>query len=158
MRVNVATTFGSHDKRYSTDRRFNKQLSIKHFILGGKRRKLRRATDKQGIKFVDAYDPALMGFIILLLILSILDGFMTLHLLNHGAREINPIMSSCLESGPWFFLSSKFLLTCFGAMCLLVVSNSYVFGNRLHVRDIFPAMLVLYLMMIVWDSFLYIIV
>ena len=99
-----------------------------------------------------------MGFIILLLILSIIDGFMTLHLLNHGAREINPIMSSCLESGPWFFLSSKFLLTCFGAMCLLVVSNSYVFGNRLHVRDIFPAMLVLYLMMIVWDSFLYIIV
>jgi len=154
----VATTLGSHDKRYSTDRRFNKQLSIKHFILGGKRRKLRRATDKQGIKFVDAYDPTLMGVIILLLILSIIDGFITLHLLDHGAREINPIMSLCLESGPWFFLSSKLLLTCFGAMCLLVVSNSYVFGNRLYVRDIFPAMLVLYLMLIVWNSFLYVIV
>ena len=99
-----------------------------------------------------------MGFFILILMLSIIDGFMTLHLLDHGAHEINPIMSFCLELGPWFFLVSKFLLTCFGAMCLLVVSNSYVFGNRFQVRDTFPAMLFLYLMMMVWNSFLYIIV
>jgi hypothetical protein len=119
---------------------------------------LRRTADKLGIKFVDEYNPALMGFIILLLILSICDGFMTLHLRDHGAYEINPIMSFCLELGPWFFLVSKVLLTCFGAMCLLVVSNSYVFNNRFQVRDIFPAMLFLYLMTIIWNSFLFAIV
>jgi hypothetical protein len=119
---------------------------------------LRRAADKLGIKFVDEYNPTLMGFIILLLILSIGDGFMTLHLWDHGAYEINPIMSFCLELGPWFFLVSKFLLTCFGAMCLLVVSNSYVFNNRFQVKDIFPAMLFFYLMTMVWNFFLYAIV
>ena len=119
---------------------------------------MRRATDKQGIRLVDEYDPALLGFIILLIILSIIDGFMTLHLLNHGAHEINSIMSLCLEAGPWFFLASKFLLTSFGGMCLLVASNCCVFENRIHVRDVFPAMLSLYLMVMVWNSFLYVIV
>ena len=116
---------------------------------------LRRAEDKQGFKFVDEYDQAFMGIIVLLLILSIIDGFMTLHLLDHGAYEINPIMSFCLELGPWFFLASKFLLTCFGVMCLLVVNNSQIFGGRIHVRDVFPAMLFLYLMVMAWNSFLY---
>ena len=119
---------------------------------------LRRATDRQGVHFVDEYSPALMGIIILLLILSIVDGVMLLHLLDHGAQEINPIMSFCLEVGPWFFLASKFLLTCFGLMCLLVVSNSYVFDNRLRVRDVFPAILFLYCMLTIWNSYLILIV
>jgi Domain of unknown function (DUF5658) len=127
----------------------------KHFIFGGRRKTLRRTEDKQGLKFVDEYSPALMGFIVLLLILSIIDGFMMLYLLDHGAHEINPIMSFCLEVGPWFFLASKFLLTCFGVMCLLVVNNSQVFGDRIQVRDVFPAMLFLYLMVMAWNSFLY---
>ena len=154
-RANVGANPGLQDKRHNTDRRFKKRLFFKHFIFGGRRKALRRAADKQGFRFVDEYNPALMGFIILLLTLSVIDGFMTLHLLDHGADEINPIMSFCLELGPWFFLVSKFLLTCFGAMCLLVVSSSYVFGNRFQVRDIFPAMLFLYLMTMVWHSFLY---
>jgi hypothetical protein len=116
---------------------------------------LRRATDRQGIQFVDEYDRAFMGIVIFLVVLSIIDGFMTLHLLDRGAHEINPIMSVCLELGPWFFLASKFLLTCFGVMCLLVVSNSKVFGGRIQVKDVFPAMLFLYLVLMAWNSFLY---
>ena len=119
---------------------------------------MRRATDRQGIKFVDEYDHAFMGVIIFLVILSIIDGFMTLHLLDQGAHEINPLMSFCLDLGPWFFLASKFLLTCSGVMCLLVVSNSQVFGDRIQVRDVFPAMLFLYLVVMAWNSFLYAIV
>ena len=119
---------------------------------------MRRATDRQGIKFVDEYDQTFMGVIIFLVILSIIDGFMTLHLLDQGAHEINPLMSFCLDLGPWFFLASKFLLTCFGVMCLLVVSNSQVFGDRIQVRDVFPAMLFLYLVVMAWNSFLYAIV
>ena len=115
---------------------------------------MRRATDRQQIKFVDEYDHAFMGFIIFLVILSIIDGFMTLHLLDYGAHEFNPIMSFSLELGPWFFMASKFLLTCSGVMCLLVVSNSHVFGDRIQVRDVFPAMLVLYLMVMAWNTLL----
>jgi len=116
---------------------------------------LRRATDRQGIKFVDEYDQSFMGIVIFLVILSIIDGFMTLHLLDQGAHEINPIMSFCLELGPWFFLASKFLLTCSGVLCLLVVSNSRVFGDRIQVKDVFPVMLFLYLILMAWNSLLY---
>ncbi|MDP4248089.1 MAG: DUF5658 family protein [Bacteroidota bacterium] len=146
------------NRRHISDRRFYQRFSFQHFIFGGRRKTLRRTEDKQGLKFVDGYNPALMRFIVLLLILSIIDGFMILYLLDHGVYEINPIMAFCLDFGPWFFLTSKFLLTCFGATCLLVVSNSHVFGDRIQVRDVFPAMLVLYLMVMVWNSFLYVLV
>jgi hypothetical protein len=145
------------DKRYHSDRRFNGQLSWKHIIFGGRRQYLRRTADRQGLTFVDEYSPLLMGFIILLLILSVMDGLMTLHLLENNAHEINPIMSFCLHWGPWFFLATKFLLTCFGAICLLIVNNSYAFGGRIQVRDIFPAMICLYLMVMFWNSLLYVV-
>jgi len=155
FQVRADTAF--QDKRYIQDRRLNRRISLKHFIFGGRRQELRRTEDKQGLNFVDEYSPTLMGLIILLLILSIVDGLMTLHLLDNDVLELNPIMSFCLDLGPWFFLTTKFLLTCFGAICLLVVSNSYAFGGRIHVRDVFPAMVVLYLMVMFWNSFLYVI-
>jgi hypothetical protein len=142
------------DKRRNADRRYGHRFSLKYFLFGGRRTALRRASDRQGIKFVDEYSPALMGMIILLLILSIVDGVMSLHLLELGVQEINPIMSLCLEVSPWFFLASKFLLTCFGVMSLLVVSSSYVFDNRIRVRDVFPAILFLYFMLTIWNSYL----
>lgn len=116
---------------------------------------MRSTEDKRGLHFVDEYSPNLMRLILLLLILSIVDGLTTLYLLKDDVFEINPIMAFCLDRGPWFFLATKFLLTCFGATCLLVVSNHRAFGGRIQVRDIFPAMVSLYLMVMVWNSFLY---
>jgi hypothetical protein len=143
------------NRRSRSDRRCGRRLSWHHFFFGGKRRQLRRKEDKHALNFVDEYSPALMGCIVAILVLSILDGFMTLYLLEHDMYEVNPIMSLCLSMGPWFFLYSKFLLTCFGAMCLLVVNNSEVFNDRIRVRDIFPAVLLLYFLVIAWHSFLY---
>jgi hypothetical protein len=143
------------NRRSLSDRRCNRRLSFHHFFFGGKRRQLRRKEDKHALNFVDEYSPVLMGCIVAILLLSILDGFMTLYLLEHDMYEVNPVMSFCLSLGPWFFLCSKFLLTCFGAMCLLVVNNNQVFNDRIRVRDIFPALLFLYFLVIAWHSFLY---
>jgi hypothetical protein len=142
-------------RRTISARRFYRRISFQHSTFGGRRRSLRRAEDQQGLKFVDEYSPSLMGFIVFLLALSLIDGFMILYLLDHGAYEFNPIMAFSLKFGPLFFMASKFLLTCFGATCLLVASNSPVFGGRIHAGDIFPAMLFLYLTAIAWSSYLY---
>jgi hypothetical protein len=123
-------------------------------VFGVRRKSLRRAEGRSGLKLVDEYNPSSMGFIVTLLALSLIDGFMLLAL-DHGVYEVNPIMAFCLAFGPLFFMAGKFLLTCFGATCLLVASNSPVFGGRIHVRDIFPAMLFLYLMAIAWSAYLY---
>jgi|WetSurMetagenome_2_1015567.scaffolds.fasta_scaffold30973_3 hypothetical protein len=124
-------------------------------MFGGRRTSLRRAEDRRGLILVDEYSPRLVGFIVLLLALSVVDGFMILYLLNHGVYEVNPLMAFCLELGPSFFMASKFLLTGFGAGCLLVASHCQVFGGRVKVGDIFPAMICLYLMVMAWNSILY---
>ncbi|MCU0558816.1 MAG: DUF5658 family protein [Desulfobacterales bacterium] len=143
------------NRRNPSDRRCRRGLSFHHFLFGGKRRQLRRKEDKHALLFVDEYSPALMGCIAALLVLSFLDGFMTLYLLEHDMYEVNPVMAFCLSLGPWFFLYSKFLLTCFGAMCLLVVNNNQVFNDRIKVKDIFPAILLLYFLVMAWHSYLY---
>jgi Domain of unknown function (DUF5658) len=48
---------------------------------------------------------------ILLVILSLADGLFTLHLIQHGATEENPLMAYFLGRGPWPFMTAKFLLT-----------------------------------------------
>lgn len=52
-------------------------------MFGGRRTSLRRAEDRRGLILVDEYSPRLVGFIVLLLALSVVDGFMILYLLNH---------------------------------------------------------------------------
>ena len=115
---------------------------------------IRREEDRRRFAVVDRYHSRLMLLIVLLICVSIIDGYLTLFLLDNGMYEVNPVMAYLLGLGPVVFLAGKFLLTCFGVTCLLVVSNSYMFGFRVHVRKILPVMLALYTVVVLWDTYL----
>jgi len=123
-------------------------------IFGGRRISARRDTDKTDFIFVDRYSPWLLVVIVLLLILSLADAFFTLYLIEHGAVEINPIMAYFLNLGPWPFIFSKYFITCSGILCLLVVHNLYFKPLRLHVKRIFPAFILIFLLIIGWQIYL----
>lgn len=65
------------------------------------------------------------------MILSTLDAFFTLQLLNRGAIEVNPAMALALEYGSGFFAGSKMLLTGTGILALVYMSRCRMF-NRLR--------------------------
>jgi hypothetical protein len=71
------------NRRAASSRRGRHRISFRHFMFGGRRTSLRRAEDRRGLILVDEYSPRLVGFIVLLLALSVVDGFMILYLLNH---------------------------------------------------------------------------
>jgi hypothetical protein len=143
----------NHSRR-SLDRRSRRRPPLKYLIFGGKRMSARRNADKNYFIFVDRYSPWLLMLIVLLIMLSLADAFFTLYLIDHGATEINPIMAYFLSMGPLPFIFSKYFLTCSGIICLLVAHNLYFKPLRLHVKRIFPAFIIIFLLVIGWQVYL----
>lgn len=142
------------NNRKSGDRRANRKPSLKYVIFGGRRKRARRHEDKNELFIADQYEPRLLIIIGILLILSLTDGFCTLYLLERGAREINPLMAYLISLGPVPFIFGKFALTSCGIVCLLVLSNMYFRPLRMHIRTIFPVLIVFFAIVIAWQIFL----
>jgi len=58
------------------------------------------------------------------MILSCLDAFMTLQLLQRGAVEINPIMAAVIGHSVFAFAATKVALTGFGILVLVFLSRA----------------------------------
>ena len=99
-------------RRQSVDRRGHRRPRLKFFLLGGRRKSARRGGDKKEFIYVDQYHPKLLVAILLFAIFSISDGIFTLHLIEHGAIEKNPLMAWFVSLGTTLYFTAKFLLTC----------------------------------------------
>jgi hypothetical protein len=102
---------------------------------------------------LDKYSSKLLTFILVVLALSLADGFFTLHLTNHGAIEANPVMAYFLDLSPWAFMSVKYLLTSLGVICFLILNNLYVKPLGIRVDRLFPAIIAIFLVVVLWQFF-----
>ena len=98
----------AEDKRYGKDRRIKPTPLLSRYALtGGRRKTVRRNDDRRKHIFVDLYDTRLFIAIFALLILNVLDGFLTLLLVSENIiAEANPVMAFCLDYGhvPFFWV------------------------------------------------------
>jgi hypothetical protein len=142
------------NKRLSVDRRMRKIPPLKYLLFGGRRTGARRQRDKKGLVWGDTYDPKILIIILSIITLSLVDGFFTLFLIGHGASEVNPIMNYFLDLNPWAFMFAKFVFTCSGLICMLVLSHTDFKPLNLRVRSIFSIILVAFLIVIIWQIYL----
>ena len=63
------------------------------------------------------------------MLMSALDAFFTLQLLDMGAIEINPVMATVIGQSTLSFAVSKMLLTGFGILALVFLSKSRFFNR-----------------------------
>lgn len=63
------------------------------------------------------------------MILSCVDAFLTLLLIERGMIEANPIMQAAMTRGTGFFISTKLALTAIGIFALVYLAKSH-FLNR----------------------------
>ena len=141
------------DKRSGLDRRKQKIPRLKYLLFGGQRKMIRRSEDKQQMIILDNYSPRLLTFILIILALSLADGFFTLHLTEHGAIEANPVMAYFLDLSPWAFMSVKYLLTTLSVICFLILNNLYIKPFGIRVDRIFPAIIAVFLIVVFWQFF-----
>lgn len=114
--------------RTRADRRqFDWQTVVFGFLLS-RRRGHRRSGEATPV-FVDWHHPWLFFLAIGIMLLSTLDAFFTLELLQRGAVEVNPLMAAAIERGTATFTGSKMLLTGFGILMLVFLSRSRLFDR-----------------------------
>ena len=141
------------NKRSGLDRRKGKIPRIKYLLFGGQRKMIRRSEDKQKMIILDNYSPRLLAFVLVILTLSLADGFFTLHLTDHGAIEANPVMAFFLDLSPWAFMSVKYLLTSLSVICFLILNNLYFKPLGIRVDRLFPAIIAVFLVVVFWQFF-----
>ena len=117
-RVLISST--GMERRSSRDRRQSQISIFKKLFYRGLRESTRRAEDRNGIIVFDRYKPSLVVSIIIVLSLSLLDALLTLILLSHGAKELNPVMRYYLIETIKSTLASgdDVLVSGFGKFCV----------------------------------------
>jgi hypothetical protein len=141
------------NRRDSSERRRTSTGPLDALRLFGRRRRVRRASEREGPFFVDRFDTITLAVVVGVLALSILDGVLTIELLDTNSEEINPVMKFLLGLGGGHrpFLLGKYLLTAIGMPFLVVFKNWPLFGTRFRAGFLLPVFLGLYLGLLVYQ-------
>ncbi len=109
----------------SMDRRsgFDRRQCVTHpftilFSPGRRHQNGRRKNDASNI-YVDCYTPVLRYICIGILLLSMIDAFFTLRLIDKGGSELNPLMAYLLSINIDSFVFVKFIMTAVSVFILV---------------------------------------
>ncbi len=142
------------DRRSGRDRRSRPRFSGIKPLLSGKREHARRRTDKNSMVYFDRYNPVTRWFVVSILVLSVVDAFLTVMLIRNGAVELNPVMAYYLTMGTQAFILVKYALTSLSVFILLVYSSVVLRGSRIHLRSVFPLIITAFASVVVWELYL----
>jgi Domain of unknown function (DUF5658) len=138
-------------RRGPTDRRQVPTGPMDAFRLSGRRQRVRRGAEREGPFFTDRFDALTLAFIVAVLVLCILDGVLTIQLLDVNSEEANPVMRFLLDRGHLLFLVGKYVITAAGLPFLVVYKNWPFFGTRFRAGFLLPVFLGLYLGLVAYQ-------
>ena len=142
------------DRRTGVERRYADRWTSARHLLRGKRERVRRRIDRDRIIYLDRYSKPLFRLIMLILVFSVLDAFLTLLLIEHGAIELNPLMAFYLNRGPATFIAVKYALTSLSVFVLLIYSNNVLVSFKIYTRSMFSVIFAAFATVIAWQLYL----
>ncbi len=150
----VPDKLSSFERRSGYDRRHKKLGILSKYWLTGRRAGVRREEDKQRAYRIDRHSSRTLAVILLIVMLSIIDAILTLHLVDHGATELNPVMNYYIGHGPLAFFWVKYLLTWAAIIIILTNKTAYLFNTKFQVKILFVVFLVPFVLVIQWELYL----
>ncbi len=138
----------------STTRRQDEGVPGFRYLFFGRRKDIRRHEDNQESYFLDHFSLRIFSIIIGIILLSITDALLTLHLISRGASEVNPIMEHFLRYGPLLFLAAKYLLTTASVVLLLIYKNVHIFGTKFRAKCLFIVIFIIFISVVLWELYL----
>lgn len=103
--------------------------SLKSFIRGAfypRRRRIRRADDMDHT-FLDYHPPYLLVVCTMILVLSVIDGFLAIYFANSGIKDVNPLMSALVSTDPVLFALAKVAFTTVGVIGLVLTAHMRIY-------------------------------
>ena len=118
------------NKRAVSERRSFGWRTVLFGFIRSRRHTHRRDAEADAL-FIDWHHPWLFFLAVGIMLLSCLDAFMTLQLIERGMVEVNPVMAAVMGHGTATFAASKMLLTGTGILALVFLARAR-FLNRLR--------------------------
>jgi hypothetical protein len=140
------------ERRAGADRRTRPWHALIAGAWRARRRNLRRG-ERGSLGYVDWHAPQWFAAAVLVLILSLVDTFLTLVLLDHGAIAINPLMRAFVNGDGREFAFVKLALTAWGVAALVVLARVPVF-SRYIAGPVLVAAALLYLSLVGYELWL----
>ena len=109
------------------DRRKPSFRSILYGMFNPRRRRVGRSDDLKNA-FLDWHPNRLLVVATAILILSVIDGLLTVRLVNAGVHEINPLLAGLVSNSAAGFAIVKWALSATGVIALVVAAHARVFG------------------------------
>ena len=122
------TAAGYPENRDRYERRSFGWRTVIFGFMYSRRREHRRLVDGEAV-FTDFPQTSLVILAIGVMILSSLDAFFTLILLDNGATEVNPVMAHLIGEGTLAFAASKMALTGFSVLVLVFLARAHIFNR-----------------------------
>ena len=116
------------DNRAMDDRRTLGWRTVLYGFLRSRRRVHRRELESE-VRFLDWHHPWLFFLAVGTMLMSCLDAFMTLQLIDRGMVEVNPVMAAVMGQGTTAFAASKLFMTGTGVLALVFLAKAQ-FLNR----------------------------
>jgi hypothetical protein len=135
--------------RNEMDRRNFSWRTVRSGFLRSRRRDKRRDAEAEPL-FTDWHHPWLFFLATGIMLMSAMDAFMTLQLLDRGAIEINPIMAAVIGKSTLTFAVTKMLLTGFCVLALVYLAKAR-FLNRIRTSLVLTIFFGLYSILICYE-------
>ena len=116
--------------RSETDRRSFSWRTVLFGFFRSRRRGTRRANEVEPL-FTDYHHPWLFFLATGIMLMSCVDAFFTLQLLDRGAIEINPVMALVIGESAATFAVTKLLLTSIAILTLVFLARA-MFMQRIR--------------------------
>jgi Domain of unknown function (DUF5658) len=149
-RANRAGAHVTNERRDRADRRRRVWWSVCYGSFNPRRRALPRRLDESRFHSLDWHSAPLLAVAVSILLLSVVDAFLTLLLLQGGAAEVNPIMGTLIYSSVAVFAALKMAMTSIGIV-LLVVLARYRFMRLLRVEWVLYGVLIAYVSLVSYE-------
>ena len=140
----------SHERRARADRRHRIWWSVWYGSFTPRRRAPPRREGDSRFHSLDWHSSHLLAVAIGILLLSVLDAFLTMVLLQGGADEVNPVMASLIYRSVAMFAALKMGMTGAGVL-LMVILARYRFMRLLRVEWVLYGVLIAYVSLISYE-------
>lgn len=144
---------GGGERRRAREQRRPSLRGFVGTLVYRRRRGLRRADDTGGFHYIDHYPPRLFAAVLALMLLCTVDAALTLHILERGGSELNPVMQALLEAGPRVFFVAKYAATALCAAVLVAHARLRLF-RRLAVGQVLGGLVLAYFALVNYELLL----
>jgi hypothetical protein len=149
-RVSRAGPHFSQERRARADRRHRVWWSVWYGSFNPRRRAPPRRQDDSRFHSLDWHSSHLLAVAIGILLLSVLDAFLTMLLLQGGANEVNPVMAALIYRSVAMFAALKMGMTGLGVL-LMVFLARYRFMRLVRVEWALYGVLLAYVSLVCYE-------